>query len=85
LVRKYFRTTAALEIKTTLPAIVRQPTVRAIYTRDISRGSISFLHTEQLYPGEECRLWLTDRRIDVTIARCSKVNSQCYVVAGTIE
>ena len=85
LARKRFRTKAALEIKTTLPAIMRQPSVLAVYTRDISRASISFLHAQQLYPGEVCRLWLTDRRLQVTVVRCSRINSDCYVVGGTFE
>ena len=85
LARKHFRTKAALEIKTTVPAIIRQPSVQAVYTRDISRDSISFLHAEQLYPGEVCRLWLSDRRLQVNVVRCSRVNSHCYVVGGTFE
>ena len=83
--RKHYRVKAALELKATLPAINRQPSVHAVYTRDISHDSISFLHTEQLYPGEVCRLWLTERRLQVTVVRCSRVNSQCYVVGGTFE
>ena len=81
--RKHFRTKAALEIKTTLPAIIRQPSIELVYTRDISGNSVSFLHAKQLYPGEACRLWLTDRRLPVTVVRCSRVNSHCYVVGGT--
>lgn len=83
--RKHFCTKAALDIKSSLPAIIRKPSVQAVYTRDISRNSVSFLHAEQLYPGEKCRLWLTDRRLLVTVVRCSRVNSHCYVVGSTFE
>jgi len=85
LARKRFRTKAALEIKTSLPAITREASVMAVYTRDISRTSISFLASLQIYPGEVFRLWLTDRRLHVTAVRCSRVNSECYIVGCTFE
>ena len=82
--RKYMPGKAVLEITNTLPSINRQQLVHAVYTRDISRGGISFLHVDQLYPGEAGRLWLPDRRLPVEVVRCSRVNSQCYVVGATL-
>lgn len=83
--RMHFRTKAALKTTATLPAINRPPKTQVVYTRDISRGSISFLHAEQLYPGERCQVWLTDRRLRVNVERCNRVGPKCYVVGGTFE
>ena len=65
--RKHYRTKAILEIRPTLPWLSREQAIFAVYTRDISRAGISFLHTAQLYPGETCRLWLPDRRIRIDV------------------
>jgi len=72
-----------MKIETSLPAIFRQPSMQAVYTRDISRGSISFLHAKQLYPGETCQIWLSDRKLLVTVECCSRAGPKCYVVGGT--
>ena len=82
--RKHMPGTAVLEITTTIPSIDRQQLVHAVYTRDISRGGVSFLHVAQLYPGEAGRLWLPDRRWLFEVVRCRRVNSQCYVVGATL-
>ena len=81
--RKQFRTEAVLQIEPQLPSVKREQLVHKVYTRDISLEGISFLHCEQLYPGEVCRLWLADRRLAVEVVRCKRANSQCYVVGGT--
>ena len=54
LARKRFRTKAALEIKTSLPVIIREPCVMAVYTRDISRACQytmqAMISVRQLHP-----------------------------------
>lgn len=82
--RKHMPGKAIFEITSTLPSIDRQQLVHAVYTQDISRGGISFLHVDQLYPGETGRLWLSDRKLPVKVARCCRVNSRCYVVGAIL-
>jgi hypothetical protein len=73
---------AALQVKTTLPAIDRGQQVHCILTKDISRGGLSFLHTEQLFPHEKVKLWLTIGEHDAMIVRCQRRNENCYEIGA---
>ena len=55
--RFYFRSAAAIEVQSTLPALPRSPQAVRGYVKDISRAAVAVLHSEQLFPGE--RLWVT--------------------------
>src|SRR5437773_1418339 len=55
-VRSHFPMPALLEVKTTLPAIPREPARHAVLMKNISRQGSSFLHADQLYPGERVEL-----------------------------
>jgi len=82
--RKHMPGKAILQITCTIPTFDRQQKVHKVYTRDISQGGISFLHICQLFPGEAGRLWLEDRRLSFEVVRCSRVNSQCYVIGASL-
>lgn len=79
-VRHILRVRAILETASSLPAIPRPHAYSGVYTRDISREGVSFLHTEQLFPGERGLLWLSTRKLAVTVMRCVRHNPRCYVV-----
>jgi hypothetical protein len=81
-VRHAYRTKAVLSIEQSLPAVPREPAVVAVYARDISRTGVGFLHTEQLYPGETCRLMLPTQAVSITVANCRKLNRQCYLIGA---
>lgn len=83
-VRHNFRSHALLEVGPSLPAIRRPPAFFGVYTRDISREGLSFLHTAQLYPGERCQLWLTTRRVSLLVVRCFRTRDRCYVIGGKL-
>lgn len=82
-VRYYYRTKGVLELLTTIPSIPREHQYYCIYTKDISRNGIGFLHVEQLYPGETHILWLADRRVRCTVVRCFRHNEQCFEIGAT--
>lgn len=59
-----------------------QPPVEcSLLTRDLSRGGINLIHTDQLYPGQRIDLTLLDgvRRI-VEVCWCRRLAHRCYSV-----
>lgn len=55
------------------------PTTCMLLTRDLSRGGINLLHTQQLFPGQLVEFALSDGVIrKVKIAWCRKVANRCY-------
>ena len=81
--RRYMPAKAILEITDPLPAYGREQLVLAVYTRDISREGVSFLISDQLFPSESGRLWLSDRRLAIEVACCRRLNSRCFIVGAT--
>jgi len=84
-VRHCLRTKAVLEVAPSLPAIPRQPAFYAVFTRDLSRGGIGFLHADQLFPGERCRLWLPTQCLPFLITHCRRLNGRCYLIGAKAE
>ena len=79
-VRRQLRTRAVMDLRQSLPAIERERAFHCIYLRDISRTGIGFLHADELYPGEECRLWLPQKDLHVNIVQCRRQTARCYVI-----
>ena len=82
-VRRHFRAKYILELQQTLRLIPREPQHYCIYIKNLSRCGISFLHSEQLYPGEQPMLWLSTGKMSVTVARCNRHNETCYEIGAT--
>ncbi|MFQ5734903.1 MAG: hypothetical protein ACE5KM_23455 [Planctomycetaceae bacterium] len=80
--RHRFRTKGVLEIETSLPAFERPPAKHAVLIRDISRSGVGFLHTEQLFPMERCRMWLPTNRTHITIYSCREFNASCFLIGA---
>ena len=80
--RLQLRQKAVMDLRQTLPAIERQRAFHCIYTRDISRTGIGFLHADELFPGEECQLWLPQRQLNVTVVLCRRQGPRCYVIGA---
>ncbi len=58
----------------------------AVYTKDVSRGSILIVHATQLFPRELVRLLLPNgSRLDLRIKRCRKVQANCFECGAEIE
>src|SRR5580698_1070962 len=84
--RFYYRTAAALEIKSVLPALPRSGAAERVYVKDVSRAAVAILHAVQLYPGERLRLTLIDgTRRDATVTRCRRIDANCYEVAARYD
>lgn len=81
-VRHHFRTKCVLEIKPSLPSVPRDAAFYAVYTRDVSRSGIGFLHVEELFPGEQCRLWLPTQQLPIVVSHCRRLNARCFLVGA---
>ena len=55
-IRHHFNGRGVLEYDETFSSIPREHTIAQVMTRDISRSGIAFLHSEQLFPGEQVSL-----------------------------
>jgi hypothetical protein len=83
-VRRHFPSKAVLELSQTVPGISRDHEFCCIFTKDMSRNSIAFLHSEQLYPGEKLLLWLPIGKLRCRVSRCCRHNSQCFEICAMI-
>jgi len=82
--RSYFRGTAALHCRQSFPALPRPDLWYKVYTKDVSRSGVSFLHGEQLFPGEQMTLVLPDGRSrHVEVVRCHRVQQRCFEIGAT--
>ena len=83
--RFYLRTAAALSYRPTLPGLPRPKTAYRVYLKDISRSSIAFLHSEQLFPRECHEMLLADgTHWFITVVRCQKRQDRCFEVAALL-
>ncbi len=83
--RFYLRSAAALGYRSTLPCLTRPAGSHRIYLKDISRSSIAFVHSEQLFPREIFDVLLADgTQLFVAIVRCVKRHERCYEVAAML-
>lgn len=83
--RFYLRRRALLEYQTTLGAFERAEAKCCVYTRDLARDGVSFLHVEQLFPNERMRLWLPDRQFEFHVVRCLRHNERCFEIGASFD
>jgi len=83
-VRQHCPMRAILDVSASLPAFPREPARHVVLMKDISRQGASFLHAEQLFPGERIELTLPTGRIRYTVARCRRHNDRCYEIGAAI-
>jgi hypothetical protein len=81
--RSYLRGVAALEYRQSLPALPRAEARHAVYTKDVSRAGIGFLHSEPLYPMEQMKLALPDgKSLIVEVVRCRRIQPRCFEIGA---
>lgn len=80
--RRPLRMRAVMDLRQSLPGIEREPTQHCVYLRDISRTGIGFLHADELFPGEECRLRLPQRELHVTVVLCTRLGPHRYLIGA---
>ena len=80
--RHQLRVRAVMDLVQTLPYIERERSFHCIYVRDISRTGIGFLHADELFPGEDCKLWLPQKELHITVVHCRRKLARCYIVGA---
>jgi PilZ domain-containing protein len=80
--RHQLRQRAVMDLRQTLPCIERVRAFHCIYVRDISRTGIGFLHADELFPGEECRLCLPQKELRVNVVLCRRKGPNCFVIGA---
>lgn len=83
--RRQLRSRAVLELQQSLPGIQRERGFHCIYTHDVSRTGICFLHADELYPGEKCRLWLPHQALEAIVVRCHRKAGQCFEIGARFQ
>jgi hypothetical protein len=83
-VRHHFIHRAVLECDQTVPSIPREPTLTQVVTSNVSRQGIGFLHSEQLFPGEQITLWLPIGKLAYVVERCVEHNDNCYEIGAKL-
>lgn len=74
---------AALRLAPTLQALPRAVEWHKIVVRDVGRGGVGFLHSQQLYPSERLQMVFPDLRTHyIEVVRCRKLGDHCFEVGA---
>jgi hypothetical protein len=74
---------AAMRYVKPLLALKRSDSWFAVYSVDVSRNGVCFLHLEQAYPTEQLQLLFADeRKLFVEVMRCRRLQEKCYEVGA---
>ena len=84
-VRSHFPGKAVLELAQTIAGIEREHRFCCVYTKDLSRIGISFLHCEELFPGETPTLWLLSGKSVCNVVRRVRHNPRCFEIGATFR
>jgi len=77
------RTKAVLQYRQTFPSLPRPALLYAVYTKDISRSGVDFLHGEQVYPLEQMVLILPDGKPRlIQVVRCRRIGPNCFEIGA---
>jgi hypothetical protein len=81
--RRPFFDKAALHYLPTFPANRRPRGFQRIYTLDLSRGGLRFLHSGQLFPQERVTIVLGNgRQYVVEVRRCRRMHAKCFEIGA---
>jgi hypothetical protein len=81
--RRPFFDKAALHYLPTFPTLRRPQGFCRIYTVDLSRGGLCFLHSGQLFPQERVTIVLGNgRQYVVEVRRCRRMQAKCFEIGA---
>ena len=83
-IRHHFGSQSVLEYDQTLSSIPREYSIAQVMTRDLSRSGIAFLHSDQLFPGEQVSLWLSIGKRSYIVERCVEHNDNCFEIGAVV-
>ena len=74
------RRRGAMQVSRPLPAFARASTPDGILVRDVSRRGLRFLFDQQLFPGEQLKIWLPEAELTAEVTRCRRLGPRCYEI-----
>ena len=81
--RFHYRVRAILQCRETFPARRCSREAYMVYTETISRGGLIFLHSEQLFPSQQIRIYLPGGMPqDLQVVRCRQLHERCFEVGA---
>jgi len=81
--RHRFQVCAALEYRQTFPSLHRPSGWHQVFADGLSRGGLSFLHGEQLFPRERMRILLPGQELKcIEIVWSGRVQQRCFRVGA---
>jgi hypothetical protein len=81
--RYHFRVSAALQYRQTFPALPRPDVRHRVFTKDLSRSGLSFLHSESLFPRERMQLFLPQHGArTIEVVWCTRIQERCFHVGA---
>ena len=81
--RYHFHACAALEYRQTLPSLPRPAGWHKIYTNDLSRGGLSFLHSEPLFPRERMQIVLPGQGAKIIeVVWFARIDARCFCIGA---
>lgn len=76
---------AGMQSLPTYDSLQRDESWQAVYLADFSKEGVQFIHGEQVFPGENVRLFLlTGNLLTVEAVRCRRLGEHCYSVGAKI-
>ena len=81
--RFHYRVRGLITPRPIFPSHTRPEQTFVVYTKDISRGGVALLHSQELFPKERCQLRLPPRfDNEFEVARCMRLTDQCYLIGA---
>ena len=79
--RFHYRVSAILQCQETFPALTRPQALHLVYTTNISRGGMAFLHSTELFPLERIRIKLRAAATqDLEVVNCRYIDERCFAI-----
>ena len=81
--RFHYRVRGLITPRPTFPDHTRPEQTFVVYTKDISRGGVALLHSEELFPKEWCQLRLPPHfENKLEVVRCMRLADRCYLIGA---
>ena len=81
--RFHYRLRAILQCQASFPALSCSRELYMVYTMNISRGGLAFLHSEQLFPRQQICIWMQGGvKHELQVVRCHQLNDRCFEVGA---
>ena len=81
--RFHYRVRAVFQSRQTFPALSCSGELCIVYTTQISRGGMAFMHYEQLFPRQRFFIYFSGgMRKELEVVWCRRCNDKCYEVGA---